>query len=139
MDVTGVLQIGQPWRDCSEEIINGDCVSLHHFSGSCVALDNRFGGVLVGDVGNRRCTGPNQLRTRLLHSLDKLFKPSCVIRQRRRTIVNSEIEVDHVPLAVPQPCVNLLQPGRRWTAVGRSTMHVGDSRKFLSDRLRVGA
>ena len=112
---------------------------LHHVSGGCVAWSNRVGGIRAGNVRNRCCAGPNQLRTGPLHSFDKLFKPSGVIRQRCPTIMDSEIEVDHVPLAVAQPYVNLIQPVRRWTADGWSSMNIGDSCKFFSDRLRVGA
>ena len=128
MNIIGVLQFGESWHDGCEEIVNGDAMLLHQVSGCCVALNNRFGGILVGDVGNRCCAGPNQLRAGLLHSLDKLFKSICIIRQRGRAIVDSEIEVDHVPLAVPQPYVNLLQSGGRWPTVGWSSMYVGDPR-----------
>jgi hypothetical protein len=50
---------------------------------------------------------------------------------RCRAIVDSEIKVDYVRLAVAQPYVNLLHPGRRWPTVGRSSINIRDSHQFF--------
>ena len=139
MAVIRILQLGEARRDRGKQIVDGDIVLCHHLCGGSVAVDNRSGGVLPGNIRQRSGVSPDQLRAGPLHSLDELFEPTGVIGDQCVAIMDAEVQMNDVPLPVAEPDVDLLQPGRGRSAVGRSAMNVRLASQFLSDGLGISS
>ena len=99
MHVQGRLEFLQARSYRAEEIIRRDTVRLQDFSGEGVLLDDRRGGLLLRwIIWNRRGAGPDEFGASLLQSQHNLFEPLRVVGGGRSPIMDTEIEMDDVPL-----------------------------------------
>ena len=99
MHVQGRLEFLQARSYRAEEVIRRDAVLLHHLGGEGILLDDRHGGLLLGGIiRDGRGAGPNELGTSLLEADDDLFEALHIIGRRRGAVMDTEIEMDDVPL-----------------------------------------
>ena len=104
VDVIWVLHCLQVGRHGREQIVNRDAVFLHDLRRGLVPFDDRRGGLFLRwIIRDRRGGGPDQLCASLLHAFDKLVQPLAIFSDRRISIVDAEVEVNHVPVAVTEP------------------------------------
>ena len=98
------------------------------------------GGLLLRFIlRDGRGARPDELRPGLLKPGDDPPQTLLVLGWRRGTVVDAEVEVDHVPLPVAEPHVELLQPVGGWAAVLRGAVDVRLARQRLPYRHRVAA
>ncbi len=140
MYVVGVLKLVEVRRDGFEQVVHGDLVTLHHVRSEFVLFDNR--GSLLFSVGRIRngCGGcPHQACACLFHAFDELFETRGVIRGSGVPVMDAEVEVNHVPFAVPQPDLDVFDSAGGGAAVCRGAVDVCDTVEFFADGLCVGS
>ncbi len=96
------------------------------------------GGLLLRFIlRDGRGARPDELRPGLLKPGDDPPQTLLVLGWRRGTVVDAEVEVDHVPFPVAQPHVEPLQPSGGRAAVRRGAVDVRLACQRLSGRRRV--
>ena len=141
MHVAGPLCLLQVGGDEREQVVDGDVVLSHDAGGDGVALDDRLhqGRAFLAVGRARGGGGPDDLRAGLLEAGEDLAEALLVVGLGRAAVVEAEVEVDHVPLALAQPDVELLDPVGGGSAVLGGLVDVGLAGQRLADAKRVAA
>ena len=143
MDVVGILQRGELGRDRSEEVVDRDGVLCHKGGGGGVALDDGGGGLLFrGIVRDRRGAGPDECRAGGGEAREDLREAGGVVGERSSAIVDTEVEVDHVPFSGAgggEPGFQFLEAVGGGAAVFGGAVDIGFAGEGGADGERVAA
>ena len=146
MDIVAVLDLGLLRLGKSKQIVREHLFVGHHFRSERVVVDDivKLARRVEFTLGNGRRRAPDQRRAGLFHACDELSQVDLVVGGHdlllplnQLEVMQAPVEVDHIPLAGPQPGVDVLDPVRRRSAVGRDAVDIGLALQDLAHRQGV--
>ena len=110
MDVVRILELGEVRRDSGKQVIRGDAVLRHTLGRDFILIHNRSRRLLLGwIIRDRRGARPDDLGSGFLKPFDDLLQAFGIIRRRGCPIMDTEIEMDDIPLPFAEPSIEILQ------------------------------
>lgn len=103
----------------------GDAVEALALAGEVV--------LLVVTTGRGSGPGPDELRASPIQLFDNLIKIGRINGIPGETVVDAEIEMNDIPLALAQPDGEFFQSGRGGPAVGGRPVHIGLASQGAAD------
>ena len=154
VDVICALHFLDMQRNGGVEVVDGHAGFGHDFFGDRIVLvdvTEPSRGTQVSAIRYRSCCRKNEFCACFTHLSEQFIQILFVLRGRRVAhafgwqfcVVQSKVEMNHVPLFIPEPSFQILKPVPGGTAVGRRPVHVGDTvqqlpcGKCVTDRYRV--